>query len=193
MAASIRGHRMTKPTQGPVRGSAARAPRLRLGLLDRLGRRRRGESGQAVVEFAMLLPFLCALVLLLIDFGKAMAYWINATQVANEGARYASVNTPGTTIQDYVNQALFPELKNGSANLGPNAPATVSVCLPDGASAPGGEIGDPVTVKISSTYRVTALPFIGGAFTLANIPIKTKATMRLEQPATRFVQSGSCP
>ena len=135
----------------------------------------------------MILPFLCALVLLLVDFGKAMAYWINATQVANEGARYASVNAPGATIQSYVNSALFPEIRNGSANLGPGAPAAVSVCLPDGSDP-----GDRVTVKVASAYRVTVLPFLGGSFTLANIPIKTTATMRLERQAT-FGQSGTCP
>ena len=144
------------------------------------GRRRRRESGQAAVEFAMLLPFLCALVLLLIDFGKAMGYWINATQVANEGARYASVNAPGPTIQQYIDEALFPELKtNTSPNVGPHAAAQVSICLPDG-SDPGGR----VTVKVSSAYRLTVLPFLGGAFTLANIPINTSATMRLEKKAT---------
>jgi Flp pilus assembly protein TadG len=150
--------------------------------------RRRGESGQAVLEFALILPFLLALVLLLLDFGKAMGYWINATQVANEGARFASVNAPGMDIETLVKNALFPELKNGSPNVGPGTGATVSVCFPNGTKS----AGDPVTVKVSSAYRVTVLPFLGGSFTLANIPIKTSATMRLERPAT-FNSVGSCP
>ena len=188
MSTCDRDHCVTESALGPG-GASARAPRrLRLIVVGGLPRLRRRESGQAVVEFAMLLPFLCALVLLLIDFGKAMAYWINATQVANEGARYASVNAPGPTIQSYVTGALFPELKNGSPNLGPNAPAAVSVCLPDGTDP-----GDRVTVKVASSYRVTILPFVGGSFTLANIPIRTSATMRMERQATAFTPSGTCP
>jgi Flp pilus assembly protein TadG len=181
-----RDHRETTLTEGPACGDAGRAHRLRGKIAWGSRRQRRRESGQAVLEFAMVLPFLLALVLLLVDFGKAMGYWINATQVANEGARYASVNAPGGDITSYVNQALFPELKDGSPNVGPNAPAAVSVCLPDGP-----DIGSRVTVKIASAYRVTVLPFLGGSFTLANIPIKTSATMRLERPAT-FAESGPC-
>lgn len=184
MSTHDRDHRETKPEQGPDRGEAARASRLRITIG---GGRRRGESGQAVLEFALILPFLLALVLLLLDFGKAMSYWINATQAANEGARYASVNAPGPGIDALVKNALFPELRNGSANVGPGGGATVSVCFPNGTTG----VGDPVTVQIRSAYRVTILPFLGGSLTLANIPIKTTATMRLEKPAT-FASSGTC-
>jgi Flp pilus assembly protein TadG len=184
MTATDRDHLESKLAEGPVCGTAARPPQLH----DRATSRCRDESGQAVLEICLILPFLCALVLLLVDFGKAMAYWINATQVANEGARYAAVNAPGGTIQSLVNDALFPELKNGSPNVGPNTAATVSICFPTGKKT----VGEPVTVKIQSAYRVTVLPFMGTNFTLANIPIKVKATMRLEQNAT-FSQVGTCP
>jgi hypothetical protein len=160
----------------------------------------RRDEGQAIVEFALVVPFLLALVLLLVDFGKVTAYWLNVTQVASEGARVASVNAPCSTatadgicdgteitdIQAYLQKELDPEVRNGSLNVGPHAGATISVCYPDGRSS----VGDPVRVTISTHYRPTLLSFLGGGFSIANIPLKGSATMRLEHAATNAALTG---
>src|SRR5438309_5159524 len=64
---------------------------------DPAGRLRqvRAEDGQGVVEFAMVLPFIAGLILIFIQFGIAVNYWIDLTSVANEGARQAAVGAPG--------------------------------------------------------------------------------------------------
>lgn len=142
-------------------------------------RRLRGDSGQTVVEFGLVVPLLCVLVLVFVDFGKAMNYWIDATHAANEGARLASVNIDVTqppynaagasSLQQYIQKGLETnELQSGS---------TVSICFPSGSRT----AGSPVTVQV--TYPYHWIPFIGG--TLA---IKAKATMRLEHDATNFTQ-----
>src|SRR4051812_21984513 len=59
--------------------------------------RKSSESGQSVVEFALMLPLLCTLILLIVDFGKAMNYWIDLTHVSNQIARQAAVNSPVLT------------------------------------------------------------------------------------------------
>jgi len=142
-----------------------------------------------VVEFALVLPFLLALVLVLVDFGKAMSYWINTTQVANEGARIAAVNAPGIAdLPAYIKGELDPELQNGSINVGPNKAASVLICFPDAGKS---TIGEPVRVKITSNYRPTLLGFFGSSFAFANIPISGSATMRLEHNATKFT-GGAC-
>jgi Flp pilus assembly protein TadG len=130
----------------------------------------------------MVVPLLCVLVLVLVDFGKAMNYWIDLTHIANQGARLAAVNADVTqapyntagasSLQQYVQQqAETTELKG----------STVSVCFPGGNSA----AGSPVTVKV--TYPYEFIPFVGRIWN-----IKGSATMRLEHSATKFLASGSC-
>src|ERR671924_2194372 len=64
------------------------------------------DRGTSVTEFALVLPLLLVLILGMIDFGKAINYWIDQTHLANEGARLAVVNKnpggSGTTLQDYL-------------------------------------------------------------------------------------------
>ncbi len=54
------------------------------------------REGQAAVEFALVVPVLCLVVLALIDFGKALNYWLDTSHLAGEGSRLAAVlgNSP---------------------------------------------------------------------------------------------------
>ena len=145
-------------------------------------RRLRKESGQAAVEFGLIVPFLCILVIVLVDFGKAMNYWLDLNHVAAEGARKAAVNTYPTAgeYQTWVRDRLeTTELRTGGTNSIPTA-ATVSICLPDGS-----DVGDPVTVKVAVGYRW--LSFISST----DWNISGTATMRLEQQAD-YSAVGSC-
>jgi hypothetical protein len=87
------------------------------GLL-RLGRGRfASERGVALIEFALVLPFLLLVVFGMVDLGKAVNYWNDETHLANQAARYASVNrcSPcvGSTINSYVlDSAATKELKD---------------------------------------------------------------------------------
>ena len=86
-----------------------------------------------MVEFALVLPLLLLLIFGIFDFGRAINYWIDATHMANEAARYAAVgNTPTgcSSIASCVKaQADSPELKNGGTNAVPN-PVQVCVAQP---------------------------------------------------------------
>ena len=144
--------------------------------------RGRGEAGQAAVEFGLIVPFLCILVIVLVDFGKAMNYWLDLNHVAAEGARKAAVNYYPTAgeYQTYVRDRLeTTELRNGGTSSIPTA-ATVSICLPEGS-----DVGDPVTVKVAVGYRW--LSFISST----DWNISGTATMRLEQQAD-YSPVGSC-
>lgn len=153
---------------------------------DLMARFIRDERGQSVVEFGMVVPLLCVLVLVLVSFGKAMNYWIDLTHIANEGARMAAVNADVTrppyssagtsSLQQYVQQqAQTNELKG----------STVAVCFPGGNSA-----GAPVTVRVSYPYQLIPFDFI--PFAKRTWTIKGTATMRLEHSATKYSASGSC-
>ena len=59
--------------------------------MRRLALAGRGRRGQAVVEFALVLPFLVLLFFGLIDVGRAIYIGNAAAQAAREGARWGSV------------------------------------------------------------------------------------------------------
>jgi hypothetical protein len=127
----------------------------------------RGESGQGIVEFALVVPFICVLVLVLVDFGKAMNYWLDLNRVANEVARVEAVNSP-VTESSIRGRLLSTELRGD---------ACVNVAFPDGR-----DVGDRVDVELTSDYHWFDVPGwipLGGILT-----IKGRATMRLEQLAT---------
>jgi hypothetical protein len=147
---------------------------------SRLARRLRSERGQSAVEFALVVPFLCLIIVAILHFGKVMNYWLDLNHVASEGARKAAVNTYGTDAEydTYIRGRLETgELRTGGTTSIPAA-STIAVCLPEGS-----DVGDPVTVQVAAGY---GLPFIG-----ATITLRGTATMRLEQRAD-YAGGGAC-
>ena len=84
-------------------------------------RRVRDQSGVALVEFALVLPLLLLVIFAIFDFGRALNYFNDGQQMANEGARWAAVNRlpgGGSSLQDAIRrQASTQELLNGSASV----------------------------------------------------------------------------
>jgi Flp pilus assembly protein TadG len=138
-------------------------------------RRLGGESGAAIVEFALVLPFLMLIVVVVLDFGRALNYWVDTTHLASEGARLAAVDRipEGTSLQTYMRgQADTVELRDGGTR---QVSAPLEVCVnPDGT-----EVGSPVEVRVSTTYRW--IPLLG--LDVATTDITGSATMRRERLA----------
>lgn len=134
------------------------------------------ESGQALPEFALVLPLLLVLLFGMLDFGKAFNYWIDETHLAHEGARFAAVNKnpgPGASLQESIkSQADSDELKS-----------TLQVCI-SFPGAGGAVVGEPVEVRVTSDY--TFLGFIADRLDVTNKTISTTSTMRLERPPTNL-------
>jgi len=126
----------------------------------------------------MVVPLLCTLVLVFVDFGKAMNYWLDMTHVANQIARQAAVNSPDlTTLTQECAQLETNELRTGSSSIDP---ATITITFP-----PGQAVGNVVTAEVAARYKF--IPFIGKTWT-----IKGKASMRLEHDPTAVPASGTC-
>jgi len=145
----------------------------------------RDERGVALVEFVLVLPLLLIILFAMLDFGRVFNYWIDATHLANEGARFAAVNkNPSTsgTLQAYIQQqADTNELRNGGT---PSVSSPLQVCIP----AVPASVGDPVTVTASVTYNW--LPFLNSrAFggDLFSTTVTGSSTMRAEALATNYV------
>lgn len=141
----------------------------------------RRESGQAMVEFALVLFPLLLLVAGILHFGIGLNYWLDMNRLSNQGARWAAVNRwPGcpadqsqacpTTLQAYI--------KNAAVSQGLRDSSTVTICFPQDSAYTAGSVGGPVKVRITSPFRLVRL------FPSFNLTART--TMRLEQNATRY-------
>jgi len=151
---------------------------------SRRGRGRERESGQALVEFALIVPLFLAIVVGIIQFGVALNFWLDMQRLANQGARSAAVNCGtgtnqcgSTTLEQYLGRKTTAN-PGGQVISGGNDP-TVEVCyVPPSQPPPGGwvpDAGDAVRVSLNERYRLQAI--VG----LAKIDLVAKATMRLEQ------------
>jgi hypothetical protein len=118
----------------------------------------RDQRGTALVEFALIAPLLFLLLFGIVDFGRALNYYNQMTQLAGQGARAAAVNRApdGTALSSSnlyeIQQQLAttytaqPELKRG-----------ITVCITHVPSGPG----DYVTVRAS--YNFHFLPLVAAA------------------------------
>ena len=148
------------------------------------------EDGVALVEFAFVLPLLLLLVLGLIDFGKAFNYKNDETHLANQAARYATVNscpqcTGAQTLNTWIpTQAASNELQTGLALAN-----KLTIAFADSAGKFPGETGYSApaagaqnhcigkAIKVSLTYDYSFMPYLKlGTFT-----IRGSATMRVEK------------
>ena len=140
----------------------------------RLRRRARDERGQAIVEFAVVLPVLVLIIMGILYFGRYMEYSNQMTQLAEEGARWASVDyeSPGT-LQTYITSQAQGELLNGSSDV--STPLATYIYYPASDVKTGGTdnvVGNAIRVCVVATVKY---PFLGLTST-----IEQNATMRVE-------------
>ncbi len=147
-----------------------------------------GDSGQAVVEFALILPVLIMLVMGAVDFGRAFNYKNDITAMANTAARYAEVNQcapcGSQSIEQYVaSTADSGELKNGSGTSW-GVLHGVKVCFhfPD-ATKTG--VGDSVTAYATANYQWLPL------FHFGQVTIQSSETVRLATAWSSTSQSSN--
>ena len=164
--------------------------------LRRTGALRSCERGQAVVEFALILPVFIILVAGIIRFGIALNYWLDLQRVANQGARWAVVNRypVPTGNADYPactdsNKPCSPTLQGvlGAQRLAKGENTTPCITFPansgpvdpnTGFATP--TIGDPVKVSMRRKFSL-GIPFLP-----LGVDITGSATMRLEQVPTVY-------
>ena len=155
------------------------------GCLPAQGRR---ERGQALVEFALVLPLLMLIIFIFVEFGLGFARYNEVVNGAREGARLGSVGASPDEIKARVVE------KVPSASL---ALSDVSVFYPDNDGNGTADPGDSVVVKVSFTYdTVTPLASFASTFTLGAFPTSITMTacadMRLEKAVPEAVGGNGC-
>ena len=139
-------------------------------------RREKGEKGQALVEFALLIPIFLIMVFSIVDFGMGFYSWITVTNSAREGARIGAVQAS----EDDIRARVFD-----TANLPnqgqPNQEEKMHVDVQGAQGQPGGS----VVVQVDYDYDlITPLAnlifFISGDIFGPTLTFSSTAEMRLE-------------
>jgi Flp pilus assembly protein TadG len=147
----------------------------------------RSNAGQAIIEFAFVLPLLAIMMVGIIEFGVIFYDQAVIANASREGARAGIVyqkdttTTPATcprvadsTIDTVVNNYMSSRLINFG---GVGATTSVSIS-PTTPSADCTVIGETVTVTVTYVHTYLALPsFLGWGST---ITLKADTTMRRE-------------
>ena len=141
----------------------------------RLWRRRRTRSrAQGLVEFALVLPVLLLLLLLAIDFGRALYGWVILQNSARIAANFAGLNPDAweqniDPVKDRYQADISADLDtaNCSRPVSPTTPLPDPVFTdgPDSTVSGGSadsqyDVGDTVTVVLNCTFRPIT-PIIG--------------------------------
>ena len=135
--------------------------------------RRTDARGQALVEFALVLPLILMLLLGILEFGRAWNEHQVVTDAARAGARLAALADPNIT-SDSVQAVVAQSLAN--AGIAP-VTATLDPAQPNNAAS-----GTPVTVQIGVPYEFFLLgPLLRWTTTAERVvTLSARATMRKE-------------
>jgi Flp pilus assembly protein TadG len=136
---------------------------------------RADERGAALVEFALVLPVLLLVLFGIIQFGLALNSANDQTHLANEVARYATVNeNPGEAEKASLQAWAKKQADQNARNNG----VVICISFPNGS-----EIGAPVKVEVTSIVKwlpVLKLSKVGST------SVTGTAYMRLEAPPTTY-------
>ena len=163
-------------------------PKRHFSKISKLTKRFEWKSqGQALVEFALVLPLLLLLIIAIIDFGRALFVYSEVSNAAREAVRYGAVNSGD--CNEIVNRA------RSMFSLAPSDSIAVSVFVetPDdsgGFTTKGvcGTVkvatGDRIKVDIRTAVSPITLqmlgPLFGGAF--SDLPITYTAARSIVPP-----------
>jgi Flp pilus assembly protein TadG len=160
---------------------------------------RRRQGGQALAEFALVVPVLMLIVIGTLDVGRAVFAYDSVANAAREAARFAIVHggtgatscpvgppAPSANVPNPSSSCPFPSpstqmvrnvATNAAVAAGPNV--TVTVCYGAGCtgntSLPGAtnQRGTPVTVRVTSELPLVAPALLG----LGSITVGGSSTM----------------
>lgn len=134
-------------------------------------RRKNGEKGQALAEFALLIPIFLILLFAIVDFGMGFHSWITVTNSAREGARLGAVSATTEKIEERVRL---------TANL-PKQDINMNVTVTNAQGQPG----DSVVVQVDYDYDLITplaglVKLVSGNILGSTLTFSSTAEMRLE-------------
>lgn len=156
---------MFRPTSHPTRHSSPRGAAVRRGRLVR--------AGQSVVEFAILLPVLLALVGVTIDFARLYQGWTNLESATRDAAQYLATSDLDPLANDYTDPSgtLAANAKNDAKAKTVLDSAIGSAFTPSGASTLGDCGSTPKLTTIVSAPDTAPLHGGSTAYPLQKVEV----------------------
>jgi Flp pilus assembly protein TadG len=125
----------------------------------------KNQKGQALVEFAVILPLLLLLIMGIIEFGMMLNSYLTVRNVSREGARAGIVGSTNAEIENTI-ISTSPNLEESKL--------TINITPAEGSR----KSGDTLTVQLNYKYELI-VPIISSL--LGNeIDLKAQTSMRIE-------------
>lgn len=125
----------------------------------------KNKKGQAIVELAIILPFLLLLIIGMVDCGRVMNAYLVTTNASREGARQASVGKNDTEV--------IASIQNAADSL--DTPRLQITIMPQASERTRG-----TEVRISVSYPVEIITPLIGQIISNPYMIQTSTSMRVE-------------
>lgn len=109
---------------------------------NRKSARDKREDGQAMVEFALILPVFLLILCGIIDFGWLFYNQLSLNNACREGARYAVVNT----AEDGNTQSIINHIENSTTTVFANDGVDIEVIY----SSPNDPTSGDITVNLEA-------------------------------------------
>ncbi len=137
---------------------------------------RKTETGQALVEFTMILPLFLLLLFALVDFGRGFYTWLVITNAAREGARIAAVQSNDATI----NQRIYDSFcKNYPSSCTLN-PAELTITKTNVLGARGSAVSIDLAYNFQFATPIGSIINLVSGGSLSTPQITAHSSMRLE-------------
>ncbi|MEA4831297.1 MAG: TadE/TadG family type IV pilus assembly protein [Oscillospiraceae bacterium] len=121
------------------------------------------ESGQSVVEFALMLPIFLLLVFGIIEFGILFNMKLSVTNCAREGARYAALHSEESSLESTIESRVRRLAVFGDID--------VAVSFSNPSNHKSGDVTVTVTAQANALTPVGDLLFSNGRLILTGTVI----------------------
>ena len=137
---------------------------------------RADKDGQALVEFALVLPILLFLLFAIFTVG----FWMNVQQIVTQAARQGVRQGALTNDNGQINGAIMANL----ASLDPGSTRTTVAIIPAEASDSARRRGNPLTVQVNYAMPFTfdALPDV-----FRTVSARVVAVMECDPPVGQVI------
>jgi PKD repeat protein len=178
-----------------LRRSAARS--VQAAFVEARPRSRTRSLGQAVVEFAIILPIFMLLMLMAIDFGRLFFSYVQVSNAAREAAAWAS-NNPSTATSATL--ALYGTQEKNAQGQGGEGTINFAAACVDTTGATilcanaGGGAGPGNTITVTATEPFSFLTplinnFFGGSFSIGT---SASSVAQVYPPSTSATNPPGC-
>ena len=153
----------------------------------------RRSRGQALVEFALLIPVFLLVLVSIFDLGRAVFSYNTLTNAAREGARLAIVNQDAASIIAHAkSESAMVELDEPAVTIAfyqvatDGTPDTSSPCSPVA-------VGCLAVVQFEATYRPFT-PIVSNVLFAQGVTFRAKAVLSVEYTCpTATLTAAQCP